>query len=641
MPFTRYEQNNDGSYTFIDPDTGGSMRAAGPAAEQHAASLDAESLYATPAMPAPEAAPEPDYLAAAGPVAPGAAMGEAGRQAAKDKAALAAAAAKGPPKRRPVTALGDFDMSDAAARDAADLDAAVAAKEAADRAAAPAPAATTPPEGAPPAASGPPGLPPGAIRAPAGAAGDVVGVPRTAPDAAPAPPPMAVATSDSTTVQSGTTSGSSSGFQRSMGPAPETVTALEGAQRKKAQVDAQIVNLQANASQEIADEHDDVARRYMAWQTEQRLIEDETQKKLEPINAAMMKAVDDVRNAKVDPGKFWKDAGVGGQIGAAVAMAFGAIAQGMKGGQNDAFNVIQAAVDRDVQLQLADIDKKRADVGMLAQVGREIRAQGGDIKAQELGMFITGLEASKAKIDGVAARADAAVGTVIDPVTGKQVPSPVSLKAQQMIAEADVRIAAMKVELSERIRGTVQGQSQTQRSSQVSKTHSTQETPTDPAGAGKLRTIVLDDGTGTAQRWAVNDELRDEDYSKMIANAELIKQLNASVAEMESLKKKYSGLSGLAMRAAGEQFKWHSVQAGRIISTLVKQGVLMGAEQKQVAIENGNIVDGDEVIGAARDFGKRARGFIIDQGNAAQVPMDYGRANPNAPRAAPKKKGKH
>lgn len=686
MPFTRYTADDDGAYTFHDDDAGTSIRAAGPAAVQRARELDAATPMSLAGLPPVPPRPEAALLAGpTGAAAPPLPTGDAApaleavaaqraaleaaarpktRPTAADAAALAASGARGKPttaaRGKPPKGPALEPITDVLVAEPIQMDA-----DAPDFLTAPMPGqarqgTSLPPQPIDPATGKPidpatgrpvemtagdrqrvaeagqrsagPGFP--VIGPAVPYAGAPVKEEKDKPQQAADRPPDAVSTSDSTTVQSGTTSASQSGFQRSLGPSAETERAVVESKDRLAQLQAQTVNEQAKASQQIAAEREKLADLEMTWQKEQALIEQRTQERLAPVNAMMEQTTADVREARVDPQRLWKERGTGAQILAGISVLLGGLAQGLGAKTNGALDAIENAVNRDIQLQMQAIEKKRADVGTLGAVAQTIRQQGFDARTQELGMKITGAEAIAHNIESIAAKADAAFPAVIDPVTGKPKPGPVSLKAQTVLAEMHARVNEWRAELSERVRGQVSGQTTKQTQSQVSKTTTKQTTPREGGDGGHLRTVVLDDGNGTQERWAVNDELRDEDYSKMIANAELIKQLNASLAIMRKSKTEAPGLKGEALRRVGEQFKWHSIQAGRIISTLTKQGVLQTTEQQEEKVRNGNIVDGERVIEDVTDFARRARSFIIDQGNATQVPMEYGKAQPYAARPA-------
>lgn len=77
--------------------------------------------------------------------------------------------------------------------------------------------------------------------------------------------------------------------------------------------------------------------------------------------AEQQKLMDDVRQSKIDPDQVWS--GAGGalrRIGAVFAMAMGGYAAGLRGGPNQAADIIDKMVDRDVDAQKTELAKKQS-----------------------------------------------------------------------------------------------------------------------------------------------------------------------------------------------------------------------------------------------------------------------------------------
>jgi hypothetical protein len=617
VALTRYTRDPDGALTFYDDATGETLRTTGPAAEQRAVELDAQTPMALGGLPPVPPKPEPQLLAARTPSA-------AARVDAAGDAGAAAVMQAGRPRQPPAPRgapkpvdLGEFDAQ-AAPIELTEAELADTSTPVPRRGTTAAPLPIDRATGKPiDPRTGKPAEMTSGDRAVVAAA---TGAPPTTPDGraihfpgAPAegqPPegPKQLIESGQTTVTSGSSSGTSStsSYQRSMGPDPATVAALEKAQREEARARAEIVNLQARASVEIAQQRDDMAQREAAWATEQRLIEDETQKRLAPINASMMKAVDDVRAAKVDPNRIWKDGGVGRQIGAAIAVAFGAIAQGMKGGRNDAWDVIEAAEKQDVQLQLQDIEKKRGDIAMLAQVGREVRAQGADTRTAELAMHITALESIKHRIESIAARADAAIGG-----DGN------SLKMAPLLKEAEIRIAAYKAEMSERQRGQVSGQvtKQSQSQTQVSKMHVDREMVDAPGDPNDDKEQIFFNG----QYFRMGGYVKPEEAAKY---RDKFVQLDVMKMNLRKLKELRKEVGQRFYEDARYQAIADQVSAAR--SQLQGMGVLGVEEGKRYIAWLTNLRAGDDVLDQMDDFTDRVAGGVLNQVKARPIGQSGG-----------------
>ena len=75
------------------------------------------------------------------------------------------------------------------------------------------------------------------------------------------------------------------------------------------------------------------------------------------------------REAKVDPKRIWRQMSTGQEIMAWLGVALSGLGAAMKGegGRNDALAMIQGAIDRDVQLQMAEIDKLGEEYAMKRQ----------------------------------------------------------------------------------------------------------------------------------------------------------------------------------------------------------------------------------------------------------------------------------
>jgi hypothetical protein len=69
------------------------------------------------------------------------------------------------------------------------------------------------------------------------------------------------------------------------------------------------------------------------------------------------------KNARVDPGRYMKDAGVLGTIGMAIAQAMGAYASIKTGAPNFAMQIVQGNIDRDIAAQRDEIQNGRASRG--------------------------------------------------------------------------------------------------------------------------------------------------------------------------------------------------------------------------------------------------------------------------------------
>jgi hypothetical protein len=67
-----------------------------------------------------------------------------------------------------------------------------------------------------------------------------------------------------------------------------------------------------------------------------------------------------IAEGQVSPNRLWDQAGTGSQIGAAIAIALGGIGAGLSGGKNQALDVIENAIARDVAAQEKNLGRKES-----------------------------------------------------------------------------------------------------------------------------------------------------------------------------------------------------------------------------------------------------------------------------------------
>lgn len=88
--------------------------------------------------------------------------------------------------------------------------------------------------------------------------------------------------------------------------------------------------------------------------------------------------IDRVSNMRIDPNNWFASRGTVGAIGAALAVGLGAAAQSLQGGQNNALGIINAAIDRDMQAQEANLRAAGQRIGDRQNALQQLRAQYGD-----------------------------------------------------------------------------------------------------------------------------------------------------------------------------------------------------------------------------------------------------------------------
>lgn len=178
-----------------------------------------------------------------------------------------------------------------------------------------------------------------------------------------------------------------------------------------------------------------------ALELEQADMVQREQERQQVIDAEMTKvrdAVDTMKTAKIDPYRFYRhpdgSTNYPKSIAAAIAVGLGALGSSLParygggvGGPNMALQIIDKAIDRDIQAQRDDIANKRAGIGLQMNLLSQMRAKFGDERQAESAARVVMLETYKMKIEETAARS--------------KVPA-VQANAQMLIAQADQKEAA-------------------------------------------------------------------------------------------------------------------------------------------------------------------------------------------------------
>lgn len=100
-----------------------------------------------------------------------------------------------------------------------------------------------------------------------------------------------------------------------------------------------------------------------------------------------------VREGAIDPDHYWKERGTGAQILGAIAMALGGFVQGYhRGGPNAAADIINRAIDRDIDAQAKALANKREAASMQRGLFGELQAKYGDDQRARLAYKAMALE---------------------------------------------------------------------------------------------------------------------------------------------------------------------------------------------------------------------------------------------------------
>jgi hypothetical protein len=113
---------------------------------------------------------------------------------------------------------------------------------------------------------------------------------------------------------------------------------------------------------------------YANYNQQLQQTQEHFQKNYQDIEGQIQKYSDEVANGKINPNKVWQDSSTGGKISAAIGLVLGGMGAGLTGGPNQALQVIQKAVDRDIDAQKANLGKSQSLLSMNMQRYQNLHA---------------------------------------------------------------------------------------------------------------------------------------------------------------------------------------------------------------------------------------------------------------------------
>ena len=125
---------------------------------------------------------------------------------------------------------------------------------------------------------------------------------------------------------------------------------------------------------------------------------------LELANQDRIKAQNELMSFKKDPDRFWKERGTGARIAAGIAVALGAFGSALTGSRNTAFDLINQAIERDLDAQEADYRVKRDRVNIADNSYAQMRQRGLDERVARDSIRSLGLQSTAAKLEAAAAK---------------------------------------------------------------------------------------------------------------------------------------------------------------------------------------------------------------------------------------------
>lgn len=119
-------------------------------------------------------------------------------------------------------------------------------------------------------------------------------------------------------------------------------------------------------------------------EVERQKKEQERQVQLAESQSKVDKMIEESKNLRVDPNKFYADRGVFSSLIMSLASGVGAYSAGKLGGKNFAGEALDRAIDRDIDAQKANIEQKSKAVGQQMNLYQMMRSRFGDEREAEL-----------------------------------------------------------------------------------------------------------------------------------------------------------------------------------------------------------------------------------------------------------------
>lgn len=91
---------------------------------------------------------------------------------------------------------------------------------------------------------------------------------------------------------------------------------------------------------------------------QEKKIHKESKTQLDGINSKITEVQNNVLNGKIDPNRVWSNMGTGNKVMAAIAIALGGASAGLTGKSNPALDVINNAIDKDIEAQKSDLGRQ-------------------------------------------------------------------------------------------------------------------------------------------------------------------------------------------------------------------------------------------------------------------------------------------
>ena len=152
-----------------------------------------------------------------------------------------------------------------------------------------------------------------------------------------------------------------------------------------------VAKAQANAAEETLK----AQNQFMA---DMRKLQSSYESNLKTLDDENAKLQQDVLNTKIDPNKIYSNASTGNRVLAGISILLGGLSQGLTGAKsNPAMDVINNAIDRDIDAQKADLGRKQNLLSFNMQKYGKLDAATAATRAQLLGITQAQISAAAAK----------------------------------------------------------------------------------------------------------------------------------------------------------------------------------------------------------------------------------------------------
>lgn len=210
-------------------------------------------------------------------------------------------------------------------------------------------------------------------------------------------------------------------WQGAVGPNADTLAALQGNAKERARMEKLQADAYAKRDEAVAQIGQEQAN-YEAKAAEiQAQIAARRQEALDGIGGQVSALQKKIASAEIDDGRWWGSKSASDKALVGIAVALDGLVRGLTGrvGQpNAVLQEVYRQQDRDIDMQIKNVEKQRGDLNDLQRVYVQTKEQFGDEALAADAAKLAGLAGFKAKIQAEAAKADAVQAT--DPVFQRQ-----------------------------------------------------------------------------------------------------------------------------------------------------------------------------------------------------------------------------